>query len=201
MQRYSNLLTWRFRLQLMIRRRLTQWAFVWIATLLICFGWWQVSLKALQFESDRVALMETRYSPVIQKQAEIQRIRRELDDLNSHQSLLVQLDDEPIPYHLLALVSMQVQQRDGAVRIESFKLTQPDGAVAASQASAGKPAAPNTAHSTMTLQGMAADNLAVSLFVAGLRDSGVFSAVDLKSSTGARVENTRAHNFTIECQL
>lgn len=201
-KRNSNLLTWRFRLLLLIRRRLTQWSVVWVAAAIISLGWWQLRLHRLQATDERVALMETRSSPLKQMQSENDRIRQQLADMNSHESLLARLDDEQLPYRLLALVSLQVGERDGTVRIESFKLTRRDES--SSEKSSGTGSAGSTEHAgsfstQLAVRGIATDNLAVSLFVAGLRDTGVFESVDLKSSVGARVDDHRAQSFAIIC--
>lgn len=201
-KRYSNLLSSKFRLIVLIRRRLTLWSLAWIATLLISFGWWQIRSLQVNAAEERVALMETRCGPLKQMQTRNEIITRQLAELNSHESLLTRLDDEQIPYSMLALVSQQIGARRGTVRIESFQLTQIDRPATETAAVGGTlaqtPASPVTV-TQLTVRGIAVDNLAVSQFVAGLRDTGVFDYADLKSSVGAHVDNQRAQNFIIIC--
>ncbi len=199
-KRYSNLLTSRFRLFMLIRRRLTQWSIVWVVATAVSLCWWQLRALRVNAADERVTLMDSRYSPLQQLQIDNQHIRQQLTEMNSHESLLTRLDDEQVPYRLLAIVSMQVGARDGSVRVESFNLTRTDTA---------GPAGPGHHNQTLeqkadirthlAIQGIAADNLAVSRFVAGLRDTHVFETVDLKSSVGARVDNHRAQSFMIDC--
>ncbi|MEQ9406120.1 MAG: PilN domain-containing protein [Fuerstiella sp.] len=203
-KRYSNLLSSRFRLLMLIRRRVTQWSVIWIAAVAVSLGWWQLRSHRVRAAEERVALMETRYSPLKQMQADIRKMKQQLEEMNSHESLLTRLDDEQVPYRLLALVTLQVDARAGAIRLDSYRLTRTDPVEAVRQtaaATAKKTDAEPAVPTRLTVRGIAADNLAVSLFVAGLRDTGVFESVDLKSSVGAQIDRQRAQSFIIDCSL
>ncbi len=202
-KRYSNLLTWRFRQYMLIRRRLTQWSVVWGVAALIALSWWQLRVHRVKAADKRVTVMETRYSPLKQMQSENERITDQLTKMNSHESLLTRLDDEQVPYRLLALVSLQVSERSGSVRIESFQLTQNDSGSASATSGPENDGGRDDFGRTQTrleVRGIATDNMAISLFVAGLRDTGVFESVELKSSVGERVDNQRTQSFITVCE-
>ena len=200
-KRYSNLLTWRFRQYMLIRRRLRQWAVVWTVVAVISLSWWQIRVHGVEAAEKRVALMETRHHPLKQMQLENKHLRDQLTKMNSHESLLARLDDEQVPYRLLALISLQVAERSGSVRIESFQLTQSESVTdsAISEPEKHDPGDFERTQTQLVVRGIATDNMAISLFVAGLRDTDVFESIELKSSLAERVDNQRTQSFIIVC--
>ena len=202
---HSNLLSRRFRLYLLIRQRLTQWSITWALLLAGSLGWWFYRASQVGSLGERVALMEARSNPVQELRTRNQRIQQQLADMHRHELLLYQLDDEKIPYHLLALVSAKVVESQGRVQIQSFSMQRYDRL--GTDSTTGNRANPIAADRTvlplaeLSLTGRAQDNLAVSLFVASLRDSGVFENVDLKSSVGARRDAEQSQTFIVHCGL
>ena len=54
---------------------------------------------------------------------------------------------------------------------------------------------------TVTFEGDALDNLAIATFAAGLRDSGLFRHVELKSSQTKKSAEAAFHAFIVECEI
>jgi hypothetical protein len=58
-----------------------------------------------------------------------------------------------------------------------------------------------TPWASVTFEGEALDNLAIATFVAALRDTGLFRRVELKSSIGSKSPDSRAHAYSVECDI
>ena len=206
-RRYINLLSWRFRLYLIVRTRLLQWLAVWSIVAVCAFVVWQVNSRRFAAASDALALMDSRCAPLKSMQDENQRMTGRLAELHSHQSLLTRLDDEQVPYRLMGLVSRGVQACSGSIRVQTLHLTRTQEQLprspgqSAAQRAARPPKPQYQEVTTLKLTGLAADNLDISRFVAALRDSGVFASVDLRSSVGARIDTVHAQSFVVECML
>lgn len=210
-RRSINLLTWRFRLYLLVRTRLLQWSVIWGASSLVMVGWWQLANHRLGMAHESLAIMESRCAPLQQKQRENKQLAKRVHDLKSHQSLLTRLNDEQVPFRLLGLLSQKVTECEGEIRIDSMaidqkteaeRLTPEDAAVMAKQLAEGKPAIPKMREvTTLTLNGIADGNITLSRFVGLLRDSQVFQTVELVSSIGAGQETVRTQSYLVKCSL
>lgn len=210
-RRSINLLTWRFRLYLLVRTRLLQWSVIWGASSLVMVGWWQLANHRLGMAQESLAIMESRCAPLQQKQRENKQLTKRVHDLKSHQSLLTRLNDEQVPFRLLGLLSQKVTECKGEIRIDSMaidqkteaeRLTPEDAAVMAKQQAEGKPAIPKMREvTTLTLNGIADGNITLSRFVGLLRDSQVFQTVELVSSIGAGQETVRTQSYLVKCSL
>lgn len=214
-RRSINLLTWRFRIYLLIRARLVQWSVIWAGCSLILMGWWQVENHRLGTARDAMAIMENRCTPVQQMQNQNVVLAKRVSELRSHQSLLTRLDDEQVPFRLLGLLSQKVADCSGAIRVDSLAIDrrlEPETAAAnptrstpastTAAVAAPKSNAPRMREVTaLTLSGMADDNITVAQFVGLLRDSGVFETVELVSSIGADTATQRGQTYLVKCVL
>lgn len=210
-RRSINLLTWRFRFYLLVRARLLQWCVVLAVCSLVLVVLWQLENHRIGTAMDALAIMESRCAPLQQMQSENVQLANRVSELNSHQSLLTRLDDEQVPYRLLGLVSRTVAECLGSIRIDSVSLERrmeaesqdPKKTVSPSD----KPktdvaASPKLREiTTLTLNGLADDNITVSQFVGLLRDSQVFESVELVSSTGVDSEARRTQAFLVKSVL
>ena len=210
-RRSINLLTWRFRLYLLVRTRLLQWSVIWAAGSLLMVIWWQLESRRLSAALEALAIMESRCLPLQQMQRENMQLARRVRDLKSHQSLLTRLNDEQLPYRLLGLLSQKVSECEGTLRIDSMaidkkmeteRLTPTEAAGAAKKAAAGKAVAPQMHEVTiLTLNGVADGNITLSQFVGLLRDSQVFQTVEHVSSIGADNQTRRTQSYLVKCVL
>lgn len=210
-RRSINLLTWRFRLYLLVRARLLQWSLAWAAGSLLMAIWWQLESRKLGAVQEDLAIMQSRCTPLQQMQLENVRLKKRVADLNSHQSLMARLSDEQVPYRLLAIVSQKIAQCSGTIRVDSLSIDHrmeaetpvatPVGTPATLPMN-GKPAEPVMREITMlNLNGVADGNITVSQFVGLLRDSQVFQSVELVSSIGAETDSRRIQSYFVKCAL
>jgi hypothetical protein len=210
-RRSINLLTWRFRLYLLIKARLLQWSVAWAVGSLVMVIWWQVENHRLGAVQDALAIMESRCTPLQQMQLENTRLAKRVAGLNSHQSMLARLNDEQVPYRLLGLVSQKVSECTGTIRIDSLSMDRKMEAEAVAPAATGSTAvkppdakspAPKMREVTiLNLNGVADGNITVSQFVGLLRDSQVFESVELVSSIGGDTETQRTQTYLVKCAL
>ena len=210
-RRSINLLTWRFRLYLLVRARLLQWSVVWSVGSVVMLTLWQLENHHLGASQDALAIMESRCQPLQQMQLQNSQLAKKVADLHSHQSLLARLDDEQVPYRLLGLVSQKVAECTGTIRIDSLSIDRKMEAEPLPPAGKGtttaKPADPTPAVpkmrevTTLNLNGVAEGNITVSQFVGLLRDSQVFQTVELVSSIGADTNTLRTQAYFVKCTL
>lgn len=210
-RRSINLLTWRFRLYLLVRARLLQWSVAWAAGSLLMAIWWQLESHRLGAVQEDLAIMQSRCTPLQQMQLENVRLKKRVADLNSHQSLLVRLNDEQVPYRLLGIVSQKVAQCTGTIRIDSLSIDRKMEAEKTAPIQAGATAAPAANGklveplmreiTLLNLNGVADGNITVSQFVGLLRDSQVFQSVELVSSIGAETDSRRTQSYFVKCAL
>lgn len=211
-RRSINLLTWRFRFYLLVRARLLQWSVAWGLCAVLMVSWWQLENYGLGTAMDALAVMESRSAPLKQMQSENVLLAKRVKELNSHQSLLTRLDDEQIPYRLLGLVSRKIADCAGTIRIDSLSFEsrrepEPVSLSAVKSEAAAKTGSKTPAEplmrdvTSLTLNGLADDNITVSQFVGLLRDSQVFESVELVSSLGSESETQRNQAYVVKCVL
>ena len=211
MKDYVNLLPWNYRRRCLVRRRLRQWAVAWtVVALALVVGW--LDLRA-QWET-ALAQVEThdqRYDEVRSLKGENARLLAQKQGLGKQQDLVVQLQQAPPPLLPVALVSASASRCEGRVAVQHLVYNEeppttqpvpqltptPSGTQPAIVATANRP--PRSAR--LTVDGIGADNVAVAEFVLGLRDSGVFERVDLKSAAASTTRAGNVTSYQVECGL
>lgn len=205
MSRTLNLLTDRFRLRMLLRRRLRQWGAVCAVVGAVSLGWtgWRVlDVRALHAQlTDRQAVA----APLARMQGESRRIQKQLDVLNRRQSLLALLEQGKLPYQVVAVISRSTRQCEGQVQVRELLLSRHQVEKPAAAAPSGRPTAakPETMERILlTLKGVAADNLAVARFVTALRESAAFEHVDLRSAAeDGHPLLPAGRSYWVECTL
>ena len=194
MKTHLNLLPWQFRCRLLARSRVRQWSVVWGISFLITVG--VCALTHLQLEAGRreLQVQHDTSSPLKSLQTQNEQIRARLDQLHSHQSLLVLLEQTQQPLWLIGLVSRHARNGGGRLQVQNFSLKQLQPALRS-----GTEGIDSHNLAQLTLKGIAVDDLAVARFIVGLRDSGIFDSVELKSSIRTQVENISAREYSVEC--
>lgn len=211
MKTYVNLLPWSYRRGCLVRRRVRQWSIGWgIVALAVIAVWleersqWQAALAAVESQ-------EQRYDEVRALRGEIARLTAQKKGLGSQQDLVGKLQQAPPPLLPVALVSASAQKCEGRVAVR--RLTYDEHAAsqnaATAQASAqpmaqtaGAIPAPSVREpARLTLEGIGADNVAVAEFVVGLRESGAFGRVDLKSAAATASGAGNLTSYQVECGL
>ena len=209
-----NLLPWDYRRSRLIRRRLRQWSVVWSLTaLVLAAGWlearsrWQAALQETENE-------EERYDEVRVLRGEIARLTAQQKNLGEQQELVRRLQQAPPPLLPLALVSASAAHCGGRVAVRHlFYNEQPPkssavtvsapipGPAANGQPPASVPKTVERQPAQLTLDGVGADNVAVAEFVVGLRESGAFERVELKSTAASVTRSGNVTTYQVECGL
>ena len=183
MRTYVNLLPFQYRQGELLRRRLLQWSFVCAACAAIAVGvWW---LKQSHYRASLRAkdTAERSYVPLEKLIHERDQMRTELHQLHAHGTVLGQLRAERPPLTLIGATSRSARQCGGRLVVYnvSFERKEPSAVVA--------------------FEGEALDNVAVATFVVGLRDTGLFRRVELKSSVGKTSADSEVQSFLVQCDI
>ncbi|MCM2373596.1 PilN domain-containing protein [Rhodopirellula sp. ICT_H3.1] len=194
---------WRFQLYLIVRDSVIRWLVVCGVIVLVAPIYWHFQKDRLSASADALALLESRCAPVRAFESENSRMAQRVKELRARQTLLARLDDQQVPFRLMGLISQSSKHSGGGVQLKNVSIervhekTVPTATVTSAK---GEPAKP--VHQEVTrlrLNGTAQGNIAISRFVAALRDTSVFTKVELKSSVGARKDDSRTQTFLVEC--
>jgi len=197
MKSHLNLLPWKCRKAQLIRLRLAQWCLPWAVAgglvSAVCVARWE------QWRSSRarVERLEREHGPTTALLAEIKTLRKRAEELRDRDAVLAQLETPRPALTLLGLVSRSARECEGRLRVEQLVLRS-DGQ-AAQVAGPGPPGGGAPAAASVTIKGIAADNLAVARFVLALRQTKAFDRVELKSSQEQPAERQRTRSYQVEC--
>lgn len=209
MKDYVNLLPLNYRRACLVRRRLRAWSIAWSAIAVGLGCAWCYERTRWQAAYDELEKQERRYDEVRSLKAKIARLVAETQQLSKQQDFVVRLQQSPPPLLPLALVSAGAARCEGAVAVRQM-IYAGDGsstslAAIEPQAQAGTQPASNiqdvqhTQTARLTIDGIGADNLAIAEFLLGLRESGVFERVELKSAATGATDNLTT--YQVECGL
>lgn len=210
---YVNLLPWSYRRRCLLRRRLRQWSIVAaLMALALAAGWidrragWEAALEDVEMH-------EQRYDEVRSLKGEIARLLAEKQDLSKQQELVVRLQQAPPPLLPVALVSASAARCEGRVAVGRLTYNEemsPQRPPVAGISTSGVPPAPGQGTAAvgppprsgrLTIDGIGTDNVAIAEFVLGLRESGVFDRVDLKSAAASTTRAGQVTAYQVECGL
>ena len=191
-----NILPYTLRRRQMVRLRLCQWCFVWVAAAAGASNmvYWTTYVPYQACLADLQA-HEREYAPLKKLQTELDAMRAQMDDLQKREALALSLADDVPDLTLLGIISRAARQSDSSVYVEQMSLdrkatTTPDKhGTSAGQKRRG----------LLTLRGAGVDNLSVARFVAALRDSEVFDIVELKSTGIQAARGMEARSCLVEC--
>ena len=205
---HINLLPLNFRRRLLVKIRLLQWSLVWGLSLLALVALWAAKSMDRQAQTRQLQTLERQCNPLRKIDADNNRVRKRLAELEQRQSLLADLDTVQFPLLLVGIVSQGTQRSHSRVQVRDFSLAPIMEVSAKSTNSAHqvknkkneKQAEENvSARMRLTLKGIALDDLAVAQFIVALRDTGVFNAVELKSSLITQLAGGPAREYFVEC--
>ena len=211
MKTHLNLLPCSFRKRMLIRTRLVQWCVLWAICLVCVSG--ACCAKYLTFASHKklFARLDRKCDSLRVIHSQNKRLHKRLTELTGRESLLAELESARHPLCLVGIVSQSARRSEGSVQIHRFFLSTVQRAPATStQTNASKtgprktqkrPTVKQTSpeHNRLTLNGVAVDDLAVAKFIAGLRETGIFRSVELKSSSGTQYATNEARKYEVEC--
>jgi Tfp pilus assembly protein PilN len=170
---------------------------VWLTTLLGCVAmvvWQRHDMRDVHATTAR---LREQVAPLRARQAETRRLRDDLAEIARRHSLVESLQHRRPPVRLVGAVSRSAAPLAGSLLVDEIRLerqeTQPPAA--------GKPkenAAVVVQHE-VTVTGTAGDEVAVTEFVQSLRDSGLFLAVQLRSTTPLSSDAQRQRQYEVTC--
>lgn len=199
-----NLLPTQFGRRLIIRGRLVLWSCVGlvVCAALIAAGYRQhTKLAAARSE---LADIEAQCGPVRALLKENNSIGSRIAELRGRQTLLAHLNRGRHPLQLIGLVSRSAQYVGGNLKVASLSYQITETVVPADseqQDGTGDTPPAVTESILLTLDGIAANDLAVSKFILALRESGYFATVELRSSVRSQLASGRARRFQVDCTL
>ena len=205
---HTNLLPLDFRRRLLVKIRLLQWSVAWGLSLVAVVGFWAVESVDLQAQIRQLQTLERQCDPLRKIDADNSRVRERLAELEQRQSLLADLDTVQYPLLLVGIVSQGTHRSHARVQVRNFSLAPITEVSAKSAQSAHQVKKKNnetqaeenvSARMRLTLKGIALDDLAVAQFIVSLRDTGVFHAVELKSSLVTQLAGGQAREYLVEC--
>jgi len=197
MKNYLNLMPWKCRKAQLVRLRLGQWCLPWAVAggLLAAAG--LVKWDQWRSSRDQVERLQRACAPTDALQAEIRSFASRAEALKAREAVMAQLEHPRPALALLGLVGRSAKECEGRLRVEHLALwSEGDPAKAPSRGSAE--AGPGRVTS-VTLKGIAADNLAVARFVLALRQTKAFDRVELKSSQEQPTDRRRTRSYQVEC--
>ena len=210
MRKHINLLTLNYRRRCLVHRRLRQWSIAWAVVAAALLGGWLAERSRWLAVMEDAEIHEQRYDEVRALRGEIARLTAQKKGLGNQQALVGRLAQAPPPLLPVALVSASAGKCQGRVAVRRLVYNQE----AVPQAAASPPVAPTVARpddrsaedrnrqsARLTLEGVGIDNVAIAEFVVGLRESGVFDRVDLKSAAASLTQAGIVTAYQVECGL
>jgi len=206
MKRHLNLLPWKLRCQMLLRQRIRQWAMGWAVLVALATTAYAKNWHGLLVAQGEVATWQRRVQSVRTIDENNERLRGQLAIIRERLVKYGHLESEQLGFQLLATVSQSTESISGHIQVQKLTFKQTRVQEAANES---KPPAKSTAKAppkfrevrTLSLMGVATNNLAVAQFVASLRDSGAFHTVDLKLSQGSKLATTDSRTYQVECSF
>ncbi len=205
MASHINLLPWEFRRKTIQRRILKCW--VAIAALFVMSSGiiLDVDHQELRRSRNELASLSAQAAPLRQTVAESNRLTAQLQRSGERRLLLDSLNATGQPLQLIGIVSRSAAGTPGEILVEEFAITETDPPAPLSQTASADRNAPapviEVANRRLALSGMATDDLALSRFIAELREAGVFQAVELRASNDVNLNAGSARHYIVECSF
>jgi Tfp pilus assembly protein PilN len=188
----------------MLRRRALQWAVVLCVVLTGAWAarWW----KCREFESlnQRMEAVEREGRPAQVKLKEINAMREQLHQLQQHEDVAQELQQQRQVLAVLVAVSTAAQQSGGRLRVTDFEISdfQAVRTDTGSTKGASGPTAKDTTHGgSVTVVGVSLDSPAVAEFHDILEKSGLFVDVKLIKSSARKENQSLLYDYEVCCEL
>ncbi len=209
MKRSLNLLPLGHRVRELTVRRLLGWSLVWAACVAATLGLWWLKQGRCRTARQAREAAQSSFEPLEGLLAESDSMQKELDWLHANGIVSGKLlDDKPV-LTLIGQVGQSASECDGRLVVRNLVFERREQPLEIDQADAkgpkGKTPEPEPEDTgpwaVVTLEGEAVDSLDVATFVVGLRDSGLFRRVELKSSHEKSPTQNAFRSYQIECDI
>ncbi len=207
MKSHINLLPLGYRRRQLIRRALGWWSCVWLTCLTGAAAAYGLACYRSGSLEQEVTVAESSAAPLLRLQQEQAAMQKALNAALAKGTVLGQVQDDRPPLSLLGAVSQSARRCGGRLDVQhlGFERKDREQTETSKPATAGKPPQPaaekHDSWGQVTIRGNALDNLAVATFVAGLRDSGLFRNVELKSCVRASSGGKETRSYVLECEI
>lgn len=191
-----NLLPIEARKQLMLRRRLTQWAAVVCAMAVVIWVARWHKLGEYYALGQQQEVLEREHRPLQAMVKEISRMRRQLEDLDQQEQVAKELDRQRQVLALLGVVSQIAEQSKGKMKLSNFQIVDLQSA-----SSRDGQHATGSHGGDFTLSGVSLDSPAVAELLDKLQHSGLFRTVELVSLKERHEGNVSLQDFQVVCNL
>jgi hypothetical protein len=207
MKPFVNLLPLSYRRRQLARRLLVKWSLVWMACFAISaaacgFAWYRSqSLQQAVVAAERSAAP---LQHLVEEQATMQVSIKEFD---AKGTILGQVRSERPLLSLLGVVSQSARRCEGRLVVQHLGFERKDEQRTEERKSpqSGGPQKPapekNEPWGRVSIRGDAMDNVTVATFVVGLRDSGLFRHVELKSCVRSPTGGREIRCYVLECDI
>jgi hypothetical protein len=197
---HLNLLPFTERRRLLFRKRLHQWLPMTFLAALIAVIACSREYSMLGAERETLARVGSRTAAALERVEQVERIRQRLDALQQRESLVAMQNNSGQPLQLVGMVSQGANQSKSEISIEHFTLsTVQERVTIPSEIDPARTATQINEVYELKLQATAASDLAVTRFVAALKDYNVFDRVLLESSR-AIPDDDRRRKFNLSCR-
>ena len=151
-------------------------------------------------ERETLARVGSRTAAALERVEQVERIRQRLDALQQRESLVAMQNNSGQPLQLVGMVSQGANQSKSEISIEHFTLsTVQERVTIPSEIDPARTATQINEVYELKLQATAASDLAVTRFVAALKDYHVFDRVLLESSRAISDDDGR-REFNLSCR-
>ena len=201
MLNHLNLLPLSFRARQLVSTYVRAWGLVWLLCAVGigygCFHRWN---HLLILEQD-AAFAAVSSQPIRDFQSEHRAIIKDIEKIEERESWLTDSDSREA-MQIIGIISHSAGATHGRVSVQNLELN----AIERTAVARKDPEQPQTKQEPvieqrmqLDLTGIADDDLAVASFVAGLRDSGVFESVELKSSFTQIFDEHNSREYNVSC--
>jgi hypothetical protein len=194
---HLNLLPFTERRRLLFRKRLQQWLPIMFLAGLIGLIVCSRQYSMLNAERATLARVGSRAATALKRVEQVEHSRQRLDALQQRESLVAMQNNSGQPLQLLGMVSQGGNKSNSKISIENFTLSTVQELVTVpSEIDPSKTVTQKHEVYELQLQATAASDLAVTRFVAALKDYNVFDRVLLESSRSTSDDERRKFNLS-----
>jgi hypothetical protein len=191
-----NLLPMKYRRERLTRRRVIQWSLVLVAVLgtIAAARWWRLhEYRALERQ---LAAVSREGSPTQAMLRDITSMREQIAQLQQHQTIATELEQQRQVLALLAVVSKAARQTQGKLRVTDCRVVDLQATEVAQNRNDDA-----LQSGTVTLVGVSLDSPTVAEFHDGLLRSGLFADVKLIKSNERTQVGTELYDYEVRCEL
>jgi Tfp pilus assembly protein PilO len=195
MKTMINLLPNSFRRQQILRKRVIQWCSI-ISVVLVCgWAWHWYEMREDRELRKQLETLNREHAPTRTMLKELVAMRQQLVEMQQQESVAKELDCQRNALTLLGVISDTAKKTQGRLRLTKFDLTNfQDPRSGSGAAAAAKPPA-------LILNGTSLDIESVYQLITGLKDSKVFSSVNLATLKEREDKNGALRDYEVRCEF